>query len=71
MPRYRFTDTQVRIYVDRALEVAPGDELEWPDGAPDDGQWQPVDGAAGQPQDPDEAQSGKTPSSRRAAKSGA
>lgn len=42
---YRFTDTQPRIYVDRALEVAPGDEVDWPDGPPGDGQWEPVDGA--------------------------
>ncbi|MFD2421672.1 hypothetical protein [Amycolatopsis pigmentata] len=43
MSRYRFTDTQPRIYVDRALEVQPGDVVDWPDGAPDDGQWEQVD----------------------------
>lgn len=42
MGLYRFLDTQPRVYVDRALEVQPGDEIEWPDGAPDDGQWEPV-----------------------------
>lgn len=45
MGLYRFTDTQPRIYVDRALEVQPGDEVDWPDGPPEDGQWEPVDGA--------------------------
>ncbi len=44
MSRYRFTDTQARVYVDRALVVEPGDVVDWPDNAPADGQWQPADG---------------------------
>jgi hypothetical protein len=40
--RYRFTDTQARVYVERALLVEPGDVVDWPDGAPDDGQWELV-----------------------------
>lgn len=39
MPLFTFIDTQARVYVDRALVVQPGDEVDWPDGAPDDGQW--------------------------------
>jgi len=48
VPQFRFTDTQERVYVDRALVVSPGDVVEWPDGAPDDGQWQPADTAEAQ-----------------------
>lgn len=65
MPRYRFTGTQELIYVDRALVVAPGDEVDWPESAPADGQWEPVDGAPDQPQDPDTAQSTQKKTSRR------
>lgn len=39
---YRFRDTQARVYVERALLAEPGDVVDWPDGAPDDGQWEPV-----------------------------
>lgn len=46
MPNYRFTNTQARVYVDRALVVEPNDVVDWPDGPPDDGQWEPVDGDA-------------------------
>lgn len=42
MGLFRFIDTQPRVYVDRALEVNPGDEVEWVDGPPDDGQWEPA-----------------------------
>lgn len=64
MPEFRFTDTQARVYVDRALVVEPGDVVDWPDGAPDDGQWQPLgqadqdgdaDGAMGETETEDQA----------------
>lgn len=40
---YRYTSTEERVYVDRALVVSPGDVVDWPDGPPADGHWQPTD----------------------------
>ena len=45
---YRYTSTEERVYVDRALTVNSGDVVDWPDGAPEDGHWEPVD-LAGNP----------------------
>lgn len=42
MPKFRFTNTQECIYVDRALVVAPGDIVEW-DQPPADGHWEPAE----------------------------
>ena len=42
MSDYRYLNTQAQVYVDRALVVEPGDVVDWPDGAPNDGQWEPV-----------------------------
>jgi hypothetical protein len=42
MPQYRFTNTQALVYVDRSLVVEPGDLVDWPDGAPEDGHWEPA-----------------------------
>ena len=55
MTRYRFTDSQPRVYVDRALLVEPGAVVDWPDGAPDDGQWEPVDDTPAETPEPDPA----------------
>jgi hypothetical protein len=41
--RYRYIGSVERIYVDRSLVVSPGELVDWPAGAPEDGQWQPVD----------------------------
>lgn len=45
MPSYRYTPEFPCIYPNRALEVNPGDVVEW-DEAPADGRWEPVDGEA-------------------------
>jgi hypothetical protein len=42
MTSYRYTPEFSCIYVDRALEVNPGDVVEW-DEMPNDGRWEPVD----------------------------
>lgn len=31
------------VVMHRALDVAPGDVVEWPDGAPDDVHWRPTE----------------------------
>jgi len=40
---YQYTSTEERVYVDRALVVSPGDVVDWPDGPPADGHWQPTE----------------------------
>ena len=42
MPKFRYTPEFSCTYTDRALEVNPGDVVEW-DEAPADGRWEPVD----------------------------
>ena len=49
MTEYRYVGVAPRVYVDRSLLVAWGDVVEWPDGAPDDGQWEPIKPAKKQP----------------------
>ena len=44
MPSYRYTPEYSCTYTERALEVNPGDVVEW-DEPPADGRWEPVDGA--------------------------
>ncbi len=55
MGDYRFTNTQACVYADRALVVEPGDVVDWPDGPPADGHWEPVETA------PPKTKSSKTP----------
>lgn len=43
MSEFRYTSTETRTYVDRALVVSRGDVVDWPDGPPADGHWAPVD----------------------------
>jgi hypothetical protein len=42
MSSFEFIGPQAVVYVERALEVSPGDVVDWPDGAPDDGNWRSV-----------------------------
>lgn len=39
---FEFTGPYPIVVMHRALEVAPGDAVEWPDGAPDDVHWRPT-----------------------------
>lgn len=66
MGLFRFTGSQPQVYMDRSLEVAPGDEVQWAE-PPADGLWEQVGGAPDPAGAGDDAQSAKKTNRRRAA----
>lgn len=55
---FEFVGPYPVVLMDRALEVAPGDVVDWPAGPPDDVNWRPADPSPPAPP----ADGGDTPS---------
>lgn len=70
MGLFRFAGSQPQVYMDRSLEVAPGDEVEWGTEPPADGLWEQVGGAPDPASDSDAAQSPQKTQRRTADPSG-